>query len=210
MVWYRFATCPEIRNELVRQQHGEAGRSSLWQPEEKMRLEMWRCVFEDGLHAVDGQCDETCVMMMARCKVGGLASCKRICEKESVATRRRKARDDKFDSAFKREILTSYEYEEWMNLVARFWTDSSALMIYAWWGFQMAAAYSSCGLINDLYARSLTCCGAWRRWRFKNPNVLFADEMTLVACGIQERSWDRITPKYLYVVTDSTGTFAIV
>lgn len=47
-----------------------------------MRLEMLRFVFVDGLLAVDGWCAVTCVTMLASCKVGGLATCKRICEKE--------------------------------------------------------------------------------------------------------------------------------
>lgn len=46
-----------------------------------------------------------------------------------------------------------------MNLAARFWTASNALIKYAWCGLHMADAYSNFGLISDLYANNFTCGG---------------------------------------------------
>lgn len=41
------------------------------------------------------------------------------------------------------------------------------------------------------------------------PRVLFADEVTLVTCARQERSLQRVMPRYLHNCTDTAGTLVM-
>ena len=58
-----------------------------------------------------------------------------------------------------------------VNLAALFWIFSRVSMLFCLCGFHATGAYSSLGLINMLYAVSLTLCVAGWRVRFRKPSV---------------------------------------
>ena len=55
-------------------------------------------------------------------------------------------------------------------------------MLFCLCGFHATVAYSSLGLINMLYAVSLTLCVAWWRVRFRRPSVLAHCALVVCMC----------------------------
>lgn len=70
----------------------------------------------------------------------------------------------------------------------------------------MEAAYSNFDRTSDLYRVSLRSKGARKKLRLMYPKVRFALLMTCSMC-LRHDKFDEIwTPKYLYDVTDSSGS----
>ena len=79
-------------------------------------------------------------------------------------------------------------------------------MLLAVKGSQTGAGYSRCGQICIVYSfRSVTDAAMLYKCLYSKPNSFLALVQTDSTCGVEERSDDRITPRYLKVSTHSSG-----